>query len=98
MLNAELKFMNSILTYESFLSRVVEMASLVDQLDQYANWNGFRGGGRLDVMHDYLFKALHEDGGKCNRTVVIEAGWRWLLRNWNDCGSSETCGNNSLTQ
>ncbi len=44
MLNAELKSMNSILTYESFLSRCVRagwtavaMASLVERLDLYAN-------------------------------------------------------------
>ncbi len=47
MLNAELKSMNSILTYESFLSRCVRagwravaMASSVERLDLYANWKG----------------------------------------------------------
>ncbi len=52
MLNAELKSMNSILTYETFLSRCVRagwravaMASLVERLDLYANWKGSREGG-----------------------------------------------------
>ncbi len=47
MLNAELKSMNSILTYESFVSRCVRagwravaMASSVERLDLYANWKG----------------------------------------------------------
>ncbi len=44
MLNAELKSMNGILTYESFFVRgewkAVAMATLVERLDQYANWNG----------------------------------------------------------
>ncbi len=61
MLNAKLKSMNSILTYESFLSRCVRagwravaMASSVERLDRYANWKGSREGGedRLDVVHD----------------------------------------------
>ncbi len=66
MLNAELKSMNSNLTYVSVLSRCVRagwravaMASSVEQLDLYANWKGGReggreggGGGRLDVLHD----------------------------------------------
>ncbi len=62
MLNAELKSMNSILTYKSFLSRSVRagwramaMASSVEWLDRYANWKGSREGGRgdrLDVVHD----------------------------------------------
>ncbi len=54
MLNAELKSMNSILTYESFLSRCVRagwravaMASSVERLDLYANWKvPGRGGGQ----------------------------------------------------
>ncbi len=57
MLNAELKSMNSILTYESFLSRCVRagwravaMASSVERLDLYANWKGSRDGGRTDLM------------------------------------------------
>ncbi len=60
MLNAELKSMNSILTYESFLSRclragwrAVALASSVERLDLYANWRGpGRGGGTTDVLHD----------------------------------------------
>ncbi len=58
MLNAELKSMNSILTYESFFSRCVRagwraMASSVERLDLYANWKGSREGGRTDfVLHD----------------------------------------------
>ncbi len=57
MLNAELKSMNSILTYESFLSRCVRagwravaMASSVERLDLYANWKGSKEGGRTDLM------------------------------------------------
>ncbi len=52
MLNAELKSMNSNLTYVSVLSRCVRagwravaMASSVERLDLYANWKGSRGGG-----------------------------------------------------
>ncbi len=61
MLNAELKSMNSNLTYVSVLSRCVKagwravaMASSVERLDLYANWKGSREGGedRLDVLHD----------------------------------------------
>ena len=51
-LNAELKSMNSILTYESLVSRwvraewrVAEMASSVERLVRYANWKGSRAGG-----------------------------------------------------
>ncbi len=47
MLNAELKSMNSNLTYVSVLSRCVRagwravaMASSVERLDLYANWKG----------------------------------------------------------
>ncbi len=57
MLNAELKSMNSILTYKSFLSRCVRagwravvMVSLVERLDRYANWKGSREEGRTDLM------------------------------------------------
>ena len=51
-LNAELKSMNSILTYEFFLSRWVraglraeQIASSVDHWARYANWKGSRVGG-----------------------------------------------------
>ncbi len=58
MLNAELKSMNSNLTYVSVLTRCVRagwravaMASSVERLDLYANWKGSReGGGRTDLM------------------------------------------------
>ncbi len=60
MLNAELKSMNSNLTYVSVLSRCVRagwravaMASSVERLDlqyTYANWKGSREGGRTDLM------------------------------------------------
>ncbi len=86
MLNAELKYMNSILTYESFLSRCVRagwravaMASSVERLDLYANWKGSREGGRTDLMccmTSRSFKALHENRSECYWMVVIEAGWR----------------------
>ncbi len=65
-LNAELKSMNSILTYESFLSRCVRagwravaMASSVERLDLYANWKGSREGGRTDLIFgDFQRKTL----------------------------------------
>lgn len=57
MLNAELKYMNNILTKESLVSRcvrtewrAVEMASSVDLLDRYANWKG----SRCSVSYPYL--------------------------------------------
>ncbi len=79
--------------------RAVAMASSVERLDLYANWKGSREGGRTDLMCCMTkpFKALHENRSECYWTVVIEAGWRWLLRDWNDGGSFEACGDNSLT-
>ncbi len=62
MLNAELKSMNSILTYESFLSRCVRaeaMASSVERLDLYANWKGSREGGRTDLMCCMTSRSKH---------------------------------------
>ncbi len=66
MLNAELKSMNSILTYESFLSRCVSaewravaMASSVERLDLYANWKGSREGGRTDLMWCMTSRSKH---------------------------------------
>lgn len=57
MLNAELMSMNSILTYEFFLSRWVivewralETASSVDRLVRFAYLKGSRGDGRVDLM------------------------------------------------
>ncbi len=65
-LNAELKSMNSILTYESFLSRCVRagwravaMASSVERLDLYANWKGSREGGRTDLMCCMTSRSKH---------------------------------------
>ena len=76
-LNAELKSMNSILTYESFFSRcvsaewrVVEMASSVDRLDRYANWTGSREGGRADVMGCMTSRSKH-----FMRMGVSATGW-----------------------
>ncbi len=67
MLNAELKSMNSILTYESFLSRCVRagwravaMASSVERLDLYATGRGpGRGGGRTDLMCCMTSRSKH---------------------------------------
>ncbi len=66
MLNAELKSMNSILTYESFLSRCVRagwravaMASSVERLDLYANWKGSKEGGRTDLMCCMTSRSKH---------------------------------------
>ncbi len=66
MLNAELKSMNSILTYESFLSRCVRagwravaMASSVERLDLYANWKGSREGGGTDLMCCMTSRSKH---------------------------------------
>ncbi len=54
MLNAELKLMNSILTYESLFSRwvrarwrVEEIASSVERFGRYANWSGSSVLGRV---------------------------------------------------
>ncbi len=61
MLNAELKSMNSNLTYVSVLSRCVRagwravaMASSVERLEPICKLEGVQGGGedRLDVLHD----------------------------------------------
>ncbi len=56
-LNAELKSMNSILTYESLFSRwvrarwrVEEIASSVERFGRYANWSGSSVLGRLVLM------------------------------------------------
>ncbi len=66
MLNAELKSMNSILTYESFSSRCVRagwravaMASSVEQLDLYANWKGYREGGGTNLMWCMTSRSKH---------------------------------------
>ncbi len=68
MLNAELKSMNSILTYESFLSRCVRagwravaMASSVERLDLDANWKGSREGrgGGTDLMWCMTSRSKH---------------------------------------
>ncbi len=57
MLNAELKSMNSILTYESLFSRwvrarwrVEEIASSVERFGRYANWSGSSVLGMLVLM------------------------------------------------
>ncbi len=57
MLNAELKSMNSNLTYVSVLSRcvmagwrAVRWHHRFERLDLYANWKGSREGGRTDLM------------------------------------------------
>ncbi len=61
MLNAELKSMNSNLTYVSVLSRCVRagwravaMASSVEAIGPICKLEGVQGGGedRLDVLHD----------------------------------------------
>ncbi len=66
MFNAELKSMNSILTYKSFLSRCVRagwravaMASSVERLDRYANWKGSRERGRTDLMWCLTSRSKH---------------------------------------
>ncbi len=66
MLNAELKSMNSNLTYKSFLSRCVRagwravaMASSVERLDLYAYWKGSREGGRTDLMCGMTSRSKH---------------------------------------
>ncbi len=57
MLNAELKSMNSILTYESLFSRwvrarwrVEEIASSIERFGRYANWSGSSVLGMLVLM------------------------------------------------
>ncbi len=51
MLNAELKSMNSILTYKSFFVQMCEgwVEGSGERLDRYANWKGSREGGRTDL-------------------------------------------------
>ena len=65
-LNAELKSMNSILTWESLFSRCVRagwravaMASLVEQFHRYANWKGSREGGSTDLMCSMTNRSKH---------------------------------------
>ncbi len=65
-LNAELKSMNSILTYGSFLSRCVRagwravaMASSVERLDLYATGRGPGRGGRTDLMWCMTNRSKH---------------------------------------
>ncbi len=77
MLNAELKSMNSILTYKSFLSRCVRagwravvMVSSVERLDLYANWKGSREGGRTDLMWCMNSRSNH-----FMRIGVSATGW-----------------------
>lgn len=53
---------------------------------------GVQGGGRLDMRHDQLPKALLENGSELDQTAVIEAGGCQLLRDQNDGGSFEVCG------
>ncbi len=58
MLNAELKSMNSILTYVSFLSRCVRAGwravAMASSVGPICKPEGVQGGGedRLDVVHD----------------------------------------------
>ncbi len=66
MLNAELKSMNSNLTYVSILSKCVRtgwkaaaLASSVERLDLYANWKGSREGGRTDLMCCMTSRSKH---------------------------------------
>ncbi len=60
-LNAELKSMNSILTYESFLSRCVRAGwrAVAEGSDLYANWKGSREGGRTDLMCCMTIRSKH---------------------------------------
>ncbi len=64
-LNAELKSMNSNLTYVSVLSRCLRLggghgdASSVERLDLYANWKGSREGGRTDLMCCMTSRSKH---------------------------------------
>lgn len=52
---------------------------------------GVQGGGedRLDVTHDYPFKALQEDG---KQVVAIETGGRQCLQDQNDESDCEANG------
>ncbi len=66
MLNAELKSMNSILTYESLFSRwvrarwrVEEIASSVERFGRYANWSGSSVLGRLVLMLCMTSRSKH---------------------------------------
>ncbi len=69
MLNAELKSMNSILTYESLFSRwvrarwrVEEIASSVERFGRYANWSGSSQCYGTVVIYIYRYSRYK----KCN--------------------------------
>lgn len=59
---------------------------------------GHRTGGRLDVSHNQLLKALHNNGCQCNRPIIVMAGWVGLFWNWYYCGGFEILGNSFLAQ
>jgi hypothetical protein len=75
---------------------LIEFASSVDLLGQYANWSGTRVSGIIvDVCHDQPFKALNDHRCECYRAVVIVAGSLRIIGNTNDGGQHEACGDDS---
>ncbi len=100
-LNAELKSMNSILTYESLFSRwvrarwrVEEIASSVERFGRYANWSGSSVLGRLVWCCAWLasqstslwLESVLWDGSHLDRTQVIFLVPVWLSWIWDMWG------------
>ena len=56
------------------------------------------GQGTFDVLHDHPLKALHDDGCQCYGAIIVQAGYRALLWDWNDGGRFEAFWYNRLTQ
>ncbi len=86
MLNAELKSMNNILTWESLFSKWVrarwreeEIASSIERFGWYANWSGSSVLGRLVLMlcmtnlskPFIMIESVLWDGSHLDRTQVI---------------------------
>ncbi len=81
-LNAELKSMNSILTYESLFSRwvrarwrVEEIASSVERFGRYANWSGSSVLGMLVLMLCMTSLSMLVDARLCSPRL------HWLIKN-----------------
>lgn len=72
----------------------------IDQLGRLGKLQGVQWEGKhgLDVSHLKPLKALYNDGCKCTRTVVIEAGYWGLLWHRNDDGGLEPHWNNGSAQ
>ncbi len=76
--------------------KAVAMATLVERLDQYANWNGSKEGvGGQTWCGAWL--AVQSTAWGCNRTVIIVAGgkrlewWWWLWSMWGQLPNLVRC-------